>query len=461
MNSPFIYLEDIAEEEKPSLEDFRDFSQPYKSLLDFKTVNHKQMLVMAFNLYSRVQAHGSSVEWTVKGKTKMIDQSPHEFIKNLFSFKAKPIGQYPFLGGGIGYTGYSYSFQFENLSYPDDDPLDVPDVHLLFHSDYLVFHEHSCQHIHLEYDHPLVETMIKPVMKKARQCLYLTFGNKHNKYQLSAEYHSNMRKGQFKSGVSRIRENIMKGDIFQAVLSQRWTGTFNGSAFQYYLDMRKKHPDTYNFYLDFGTYQLTGCSPERLMAIEKDVIYSNPIAGTRPRGRTTLEDELLMNELKADEKERAEHLMLVDLARNDLGKICTKNSIKVRRLMDIEKFQNVMHLVSEVTGELEASIHPLDAIKACLPAGTVSGAPKMRAMELISEYEKEKRAVYGGGIGYISQSGDMDFALAIRTSLIMNGKIHLQSGAGIVYDSLPENEWKETLYKAGLKEGTGLDFINR
>ncbi len=272
---------------------------------------------------------------------------------------------------------------------------------------------------------------------------------------------SNTTKAAFMEAVGSIKKHISQGDIFQAVLSQRWSGAFQGDSLAYFLKLKVQHPSSFSFYLPFEEYEVLGCSPERLLAVERGMIHSNPIAGTRGRGSTNSEDEQLERELLSDEKEKAEHLMLVDLARNDLGKLCRKESIKLNRFMEIEKYKNVIHLVSEINGSMEEGVHPVDAVKACLPAGTVSGAPKIRAMELISAHEQEKRGVYGGGVGYLSFEGNMDLALAIRMAVVKDGRIHQQSGAGIVHDSIPENEWDETLHKAGLKEVGSHDFTYR
>lgn len=222
----------------------------------------------------------------------------------------------------------------------------------------------------------------------------------------------------------------------------------DSDPFQFYRKLRNANPSPYMFYIDFDEYVLLGASPESLIKTIGSQVITNPIAGTRPRGNTQLEDSYYEKELLEDEKELAEHRMLVDLSRNDIGRVCEPGSITIPKYMVIEKYQHVMHIVSEVKGMMKPEFTGIDALKVCLPAGTVSGAPKIRAMQIINELEKQKRGVYAGAIGYINVNGNMDFALAIRTLVIKDGVAYLQAGAGIVHDSIPENEYIETLNKA-------------
>ena len=248
--------------------------------------------------------------------------------------------------------------------------------------------------------------------------------------------------------VETAKEHIRNGDIFQVVLSQTFESDFSGNPFSLYRKLRATNPSPYMFYVDFGTYQILGTSPESLVKVQNDFVTTNPIAGTKPRGKTEAEDRALAEELLNDPKEIAEHKMLVDLGRNDVGRVAKVGTVQVSQYMKIERYKFVMHIVSEVIAELRDDAHVVDVLASSLPAGTVSGAPKIRAMQIINRLEAKKRGVYAGAIGYISTTGNMDLALAIRTMIVKDEKAYVQAGAGIVYDSVPETEYEETLNKA-------------
>ncbi|MFI4967911.1 MAG: anthranilate synthase component I [Gammaproteobacteria bacterium] len=264
----------------------------------------------------------------------------------------------------------------------------------------------------------------------------------------AGEFKSGFEKGEFCKAVERVRAYIKDGDAFQVVLSQRLSAPFQGRALDVYRALRVMNPSPYMYHLDFGAFQVTGSSPEVLVRVEKGEVTLRPIAGTRPRGSTLEEDAHLAEELLADPKERAEHVMLIDLGRNDVGRVSETGSVRLSDRMVIERYSHVMHIVSEVRGRLKLGLSPLDVLKASFPAGTVSGAPKVRALEIIRELEPVKRGIYSGAVGYIGWNGNLDTAIAIRTAVIKDGRIHVQAGAGIVHDSVPENEWQETLNKA-------------
>jgi anthranilate synthase component 1 len=255
-------------------------------------------------------------------------------------------------------------------------------------------------------------------------------------------------KDTFEISVKKIKEHIIAGDIFQAVLSRRIECAVNRDPFAIYEALRTINPSPYMYYIDFGDEQVIGASPEMLVRVEKRRVTTVPIAGTRPRGRDSDEDLTFSQELLADHKERAEHTMLVDLARNDLGRVCRFGSVEMEEFMGIEKFSHVQHIVSTVSGVLKDNLDCYDAFKSCYPAGTVSGAPKIRAMQIIEEEEIQNRGLYAGAVGYIGFDRNLEFAIAIRTVIVRNGRASVQVGAGIVADSVPENEWKETESKA-------------
>jgi anthranilate synthase component I len=247
--------------------------------------------------------------------------------------------------------------------------------------------------------------------------------------------------------VRKGKEYIYQGDIFQVVLSQRVDIDTPAHPFSIYRALRTVNPSPYMFYLDFSDHQIVGASPELLVRLEDTIVSNHPIAGTRPRGGTDEEDERLAAELLADEKETAEHIMLVDLGRNDVGRVSVPGTVRLPKLMDVERFSHVMHLVTNVEGEIRPELTCLDALRACFPAGTVSGAPKVRAMEIIAELEPDARGPYAGAVGYVDFSGEMDTCIALRTMVYRNGVASLQAGGGIVADSTPEGEYAESFHK--------------
>ena len=252
---------------------------------------------------------------------------------------------------------------------------------------------------------------------------------------------------QYSEKVNRIKEYIKEGHIFQTVLSQRWTIQTKQKGFELYKNLREINPSPYLYYFNFGDFEIIGSSPEMVVKQQGSRVYTCPIAGTRPRGADQEEDALLKNDLLSDEKEKSEHVMLVDLARNDMGRIAEIGTVKVTEFMEVHNYSHVMHIVSKVEGKKKDANHPLDLVSSFLPAGTLSGAPKIRAMEIIDELESVRRGMYGGATGYIDFSGDMDFCITIRTMIKKDDKVYLQAGAGIVADSVPENEYKECCNK--------------
>ena len=271
----------------------------------------------------------------------------------------------------------------------------------------------------------------------------------------------------FEAAVKRCKEYIVEGDVMQVVLSQRLSIPVKSRPLDIYRALRSLNPSPYMFYLDLGDFHIVGSSPEILTRLEDGVVTVRPIAGTRPRGASESEDHALERELLADPKEQAEHLMLIDLGRNDVGRIAKTGTVELTEKMVIERYSHVMHIVSNVTGTLNDGMTAMDVLRATFPAGTVSGAPKIRAMEIIDELEPVKRGVYAGAVGYLAWNGNMDTAIAIRTAIIKDGTLHIQAGAGIVYDSVPRNEWNETMnkgramFRAVAMAERGLDDVHR
>ncbi|WP_405096761.1 anthranilate synthase component I [Oceanobacillus sp. FSL H7-0719] len=370
----------------------------------------------------------------------------------------------PFYGGAVGYIGYDVIRDFEDIGNLLPDELDMPDVHLMLYKEMIAF-DHSSQSVYLIAIN--LDNQSKTVMEASLQKLKETLLKDKelpSEYGDILQFQSDITEASFKEKVNIAKEYIKQGEVLQVVLSQRMTAQINEHpdfSYSFYEKLRKANPSPYMFYMDFEEYLILGASPESLIQTTGKEILTNPIAGTRPRGETPQEDASLEEDLLTDEKEIAEHRMLVDLSRNDLGRVCEINSITIPTFMEIEKYQHVMHLVSELKGRLREDISGIDALIASLPAGTVSGAPRIRAMQLINQLEEKKRGAYGGGIGYINFNHDLNIALTIRSLVIKDGKAHLQAGAGIVSDSIAENEYKETWNKAkSLLEVQLLDPIN-
>jgi len=354
----------------------------------------------------------------------------------------------PFYGGAVGYVGYDAIRQFEYIGEGLPDDRQMPDIHFMLYENIVVF-DHSKAEVSLitvnvneETDEQLTEkltqlkeTILRPVQFEQAKSYPIDFVP-----EISKEA--------FMEKVKVAKEYIEKGDVFQVVLSQRLVTDFDGDPFSFYEKLREANPSPYMFYIDFSDYLLLGASPESLVQTQGNEVITNPIAGTRVRGETAAEDMALMKELLEDEKEIAEHKMLIDLSRNDIGRISEIGSVTVPTYMTIEKYQHVMHIVSEVKGTLRPDYTSMDALISCLPAGTVSGAPKIRAMQIINELEEIKRGAYGGGIGFINYNHDINIALTIRSLIIKSKKAYLQAGAGVVADSNPEFEYQETLNKA-------------
>ncbi|GAA0451733.1 anthranilate synthase component I [Alkalibacillus silvisoli] len=382
-------------------------------------------------------------------KTKTFTNDPIEALKSLIVHDVTLPFDIPFLAGGVGYIAYDIAKQFENIGIEKHDDLNMPDIHLMFYEKVIVY-DHLLQVVHcIAFDRWLTNESLDLDL----ELNYLIRQIEDQKSPDLSTFHlssfqSNFSKEQYENKVNTIKKRITEGEVFQVVLSQRLTAQYEGNPFSYYRQLRKNNPSPYMYYIDFQEYCILGTSPESLVKVNDGQVTTNPIAGTRKRGQTKAEDQLLEKELISDEKEIAEHQMLVDLGRNDIGRVAQPGTIHLNKYMAVERYRYVMHIVSEVTGQIDDKLSPLDALKACIPAGTVSGAPKIRAMQIINQLEPNKRGAYSGAVGYLSINGNLDFALAIRTMVLKDGKAHVQAGAGVVYDSDPESEYEETLNKA-------------
>jgi anthranilate synthase component I len=364
----------------------------------------------------------------------------------------------PFSGGAVGYFGYDLVRAVEPLGPPGPDPLGLPDMALML-SDALVVFDHLKHRVTILANadlraEPDIERAYEAAARTIAEIRAVLAGPVPSERPERAperqlpEFESNMPRERFEAMVQRIVDYVHAGDAFQVVPSQRWSAAVPVGAFSIYRGLRAINPSPYMYFLDFGDFQVAGASPEPLLTVSGRHVSTKPIAGTRPRGASPEEDRQIAAELLADDKERAEHVMLVDLGRNDLGRVCEYGSVTVEELMEIESYSHVMHIVSTVSGTLRAGVGAMDALRSVLPAGTLSGAPKVRAMQIIDELEPVKRGGYGGAVGYLSYGGDLDTAIHIRTVVVKDGVAHVQAGGGTVADAKPDYEYEESVAKA-------------
>jgi anthranilate synthase component I len=412
------------------------------------------------NPYLIIRAKGEVVEIirgedSKKRKGRLID------VMRKVTERQRPVkmaGLPPFTGGAVGYFAYDTVRWVENIPQKSEDDLQLDDAVMMFFSNVLAF-DHVRQQIliisnalldegasdlEIRYEKAVGEINSLEAML-SRPARTPEFGESATD---TIKIRSNFSKADYLKAVEKGKEYIKAGDIFQVVLSQRFTATITSEPFNLYRALRMVNPSPYMFFLKLSDHNVIGSSPEMLVKIVGGTAFYRPIAGTRPRGANDDEDALLAEELKADEKEKAEHIMLVDLGRNDLGKVCQYGTVEVVDLMLVEKYSHVMHLVSSLRGQLRQDVDRFDALMACFPAGTVTGAPKVRAMEIIDELEPSRRSVYAGAILYLDFSGNLDCCIAIRTLVVKDGKVYIQAGGGIVADSVPEREFQETINKS-------------
>ena len=417
------------------------------------------------------QARGSTITIEAGGFTTVEDGAPLQRLQEVMAdLRVGPVPDEPrFFGGAVGYFGYDLVRHYERLPETTADDLELPDCFFILTRVVLIY-----DHVR----HTLKIVVLAPksgdpaaayiealaIIEQVRRRITAALPDASPppggvaahppgdaapaRRPVSGSPVSNVTKEEFMGSVRRAKEYIEAGDIIQVVLSQRFQQEIGADPLDVYRRLRSLNPSPYMFYLRFGSIRIVGSSPEMLVRVEQGTVETRPIAGTRRRGDSQAEDDALARELRTDPKECAEHLMLVDLGRNDLGRVCEYGSVKVPRLMEIERYSHVMHLVSVVQGKLNAGRNAYDALASCFPAGTLSGAPKIRAMEIIEELEPVRRGPYGGAIGYLSFNGNLDACITIRTMVIKEGTAYIQAGAGIVADSDPEQEYEESLRKA-------------
>ena len=398
------------------------------------------------------------LRWSLGDPGDPYELAARELARNVVPADPALEGLPPFAGGAVGVFAYDLVRAVEPLGEPNPDPIGVPDLALMM-TDALVVFDHLKHTV----------TVVANVYADADDEIDAAYGRAADtiaevrwrlegplprppqrpaRDRVAPEFQSNMSRAAFEGMVARIIEYIYAGDAFQVVPSQRWSAPVPVEAFSIYRGLRAVNPSPYMYFLDFGDFEIAGASPEPLITVAGRRVATRPIAGTRPRGATVEEDRRMADELLADEKERAEHVMLVDLGRNDLGRVCRYGSVEVESFMAVENYSHVMHIVSSVVGELRPGVGALDALRSVLPAGTLSGAPKVRAMQIIDELEPVKRGGYGGAIGWVSYTGELDTCIHIRTVVVKDGVAHVQAGGGTVADAKPAYEFAESVAKS-------------
>lgn len=466
-----VYREIIADVDTPVSALVKLGESPYRYLLEsveggdrlgrYSFVGNTAKLVVSSRgrqvTIGRPAAPGSATYHYERRETA----NPLEFLRSLMrAYRPAPVPGLPrFYGGAVGYLSYDMVRFIERLPDANPDELDLPEAYFIVSDTVLIFdnaqrtlkivanaHVEEGEDPSLAYDRAVaaIDEVLFALRSRPGAA---PLDGVEREAELPA-FTSNFDRDSFERAVERCLEYIRAGDVFQVVLSQRFRTPFSGDPFNLYRVLRTVNPSPYMFFLHFGELALVGSSPEVMVRCEDGIAQLRPIAGTRRRGRTAEEDRALEKELLEDAKERAEHVMLVDLGRNDLGRVCEYGSVRVDELMTIERYSHVMHIVSNITGKLAPGKDPFDLLRATFPAGTVSGAPKIRAMEIIDELEPSRRGPYAGVIGYFGFSGNMDSCITIRTVIVKQNVAYVQAGAGIVADSSPAREYEETLNKA-------------
>ncbi len=458
-----LVLETFADLDTPLSIYLKLANRPYSYLLESVQGGERfgRYSVIGLPAANRIEVRGRQVSLVnmTENTTETVETAdPLAFVESCLSrVKAAPVSGLPRFSGGLaGYFGYDTVRYIERrLNQPpashQQGGLDTPDILLLLSEELAVVDNLAGKIYLIVYADPGMATAYPAAKKRLQQLL----ADLRKPVEIPAEAPfqagdpvSEFGQTDFIQAVERAKRYIVDGDIMQVVLSQRMRKPYGASPLALYRALRSLNPSPYMFYYDLDEFHIVGASPEILVRLEGETVTVRPIAGTRPRGRTVQEDAALAADLLADPKERAEHVMLMDLGRNDVGRVARTGTVNVTENMQVEHYSHVMHIVSNVAGRLKPGLKAMDVLRATFPAGTVSGAPKVRAMEIIDELEVSKRGIYAGAVGYLGFNGDMDLAIAIRTGVIKDRILHVQAGAGIVADSVPQNEWIETQNKA-------------
>ncbi len=453
-----LVLETFADLDTPLSVYLKLANQPYSYLLESVLGGERfgRYSVIGLPAKTRIEVYGNEVDIINDSASKKVNVgNVLDFIESyLADFKIAPYAGLPrFCGGLVGYFSYDTVRYIEPrlTGHARPDTLHTPDVLLLLSEELAVVDNLSGKLYLIIYINPHSDNAyqagknrLKELLTRLRQPLSIPI-EKPSKPGAAV---SECEETDFIAAVEKAKHYIVEGDIMQVVLSQRTSKPYSASPLALYRALRSLNPSPYMFYYHLDHFHIVGASPEILVRLENDMVTVRPIAGTRPRGKNMQEDSALAADLLADPKEQAEHVMLMDLGRNDIGRVAQTGTVKVTENMQIEHYSHVMHIVSNVEGKLKPGLDAIDVLRATFPAGTVSGAPKVRAMEIIDELEISKRGIYAGAVGYLGFNGDMDLAIAIRTGIIKDGMLHVQAGAGIVADSVPQSEWIETQNKA-------------
>ena len=413
---------------------------------------------MGRNPFMEIMAYGNEVTIIKGNETIKKEGDALSIVQEIIDkYKIAPIeSPEDFIGGAVGFIGYDLIKDINGVASTNKESIKTPDLHLLLHKNIIIY-DHIRQKIKIivileigESLKKIYEEGVLEIEKIKEEILEIkTYTEKETQRHLEEVYYiSNETKESFIEKVLEAKEYIKNGELLQVVLSQRFDFHTKIDPFEAYRKLRVLNPSPYMYYINFGFYHIVGSSPETLVKINKDKVETCPIAGTRPRGKDLDEDEFYAKDLLEDQKEQKEHLMLVDLSKEDMNKISEDGTVEVSRFMEIQKYSHVMHIVSHLTGKIKKDLSNYDVIKVCAPAGTVSGAPKLRALEIIEKLENRKRGIYAGAIGYLGFDGNMDACIAIRTIVFKDNIAYIQTGAGIVSDSNPESEYEETLRKA-------------
>ncbi len=454
-----LVIETFADLDTPLSLYLKLANQPYSYLLESVQGGERfgRYSIIGLPAHVRIEVRGQAIKVLDHDQVveEVSDINPLDFVQAYQAkFRIPPHEGLPrFTGGLAGYFGYDTIRYIERrlAGTGKPDALGVPDILLMVSEEIAVIDNLSGKLYFIVYADPAVAEAyamgikrLHALVQRLRQPVTIPQAPAMPATDAASEFGE----ASFKEAVAKSKQYIFDGDIMQVVLSQRMAKPFTAPPLSLYRALRSLNPSPYMFYYHMGDHHVVGASPEILVRLEEDTVTSRPIAGTRPRGKTREEDVALAEELLADPKEIAEHVQLMDLGRNDVGRVAQVGSVAVTDKMVIERYSHVMHIVSNVEGKLKPGLHAIDVLKATFPAGTLSGAPKVRAMEIIDELEPSKRGIYGGAVGYLGFNGDMDLAIAIRTGVIKDGMLYSQAGAGIVADSVPENEWIETQNKA-------------
>lgn len=458
-----VYREVLADMDTPVSTYLKLGQGPYSYLLESVQGGEKwgRYSIIGLPAQTVLTAHGDKVE--VRCGEQLVEQhtlaDPLAFVESFRRrYHAPALASLPaFCGGLVGYFGYDCVRYVEPKlqASVNRDVIGTPDILLMVSEEVLVFDNLAGKIILIvlaeanDAGYDIAQGRLDQLQTRLSQPAPATAAIKlTGEHAREAEFTSSFGEQNFHAAIDSVKQHVLAGDTMQVVLSQRLSIPFDASPLNLYRALRNLNPSPYLYFLDLGDHQVVGSSPEILARLEHGEVTVRPIAGTRRRGRTEAEDLALEQEMLADPKEIAEHLMLIDLGRNDVGRVAKTGTVELTDKMVVERYSHVMHITSNVTGQINDGLSAMDVLKASLPAGTLSGAPKIRAMEIIDELENEKRGIYGGAVGYLGWNGNMDTAIAIRTAVIKDGTLYLQSGAGVVADSVPALEWKETMNKA-------------